>query len=167
MKKPTPLQVARYSTILPVSALLWFGLTACAPAPDQPDTTAQAPSRSEQGTDAEFDAWQLKLAGCMRDEGLDFPDPQPGGDQSIPMPEGDESAFMTAMDSCVKQLGDPPAREGASAEQALDAQLKIAECFRDAGYAVADPTPDAPLSVPQSAPEALVEKCLASSKAQS
>jgi hypothetical protein len=59
--------------------------------------------------------WALDFAECMRDEGIDFPDPQfqDGGGVLQSVPENqDRSAVETAQKHCEEELGGPPGLEG-------------------------------------------------------
>ena len=46
---------------------------------------------------------QRKYATCMRQHGIDIPDPQPG--QAMPLPNGDDPKFPPAFAACKSLLG--------------------------------------------------------------
>jgi hypothetical protein len=108
-----------------------------------------------------FEEFQLAFSGCMREHGVNMPDPS-GGSVGLDS-GGDMTAFTEASQKCREQLGTPPAPEGRgtpkSDEELLADHLKIAKCLREHGVNVADPTAGADLSIPQDAPEDAVKTC--------
>lgn len=104
-------------------------------------TTATTTTASE----VDSEQAQLDFAQCMREQGLDFPDPQPdeNGDLQFQPPEDgldDPDAFQDAAQECAEFL------EGAQGElseedqsEFQDAQLEFAQCMRDEGVDVPDP----------------------------
>ena len=92
----------------------------------------------------------LDFARCMRDHGVDMPDPKPGqggmvtfearpGDGPLP----DESKFMEADKACRHLMGDagPPELSPKDQKEAQDAMLAFARCMRERGVEVPDPQP--------------------------
>jgi hypothetical protein len=90
----------------------------------------------------------LAFAKCMRDEGLDWPDPTVAADGSIsfggtaggPPAGAQQTGFQAAITKC------QPLAEGASflpkqsdISGIQDSLLKIAKCLRDKGFDVTDP----------------------------
>jgi hypothetical protein len=73
----------------------------------QPDVDNPA-DRAQQEEDM---ARMLEFASCMRDQGLDFPDPQMDDDGNISGPagpaDGDGEAFSTAREACEDETGQP------------------------------------------------------------
>jgi hypothetical protein len=86
--------------------------------------------------DAARDAYDLKLAQCMRDRGLDIKDPAPGVGITESGPE-----VNAAASACMTKIGNPPAHHFSDEEKkALQERLlKEAECLRGLGYKVPDP----------------------------
>lgn len=99
------------------------------------------------GTDEEL---ALEFAQCVRDEGVDFPDPEVNADGSIDFLRGarqadeeglgEDPAFREAMESCSYLI------EGASflpgqddRTEMEDTFLEAAQCLRDNGLDVPDP----------------------------
>jgi hypothetical protein len=121
-------------------------------------SSTESPS---QGAPTSFDAYQLAFAECMREQGVDMPDPDDSGAQLNN--GGDPDAFAAAAQTCQDELGQPPAPDGDSVgESNSDLQarnLKIAECLRENGVDVEDPQPDGSLDVPADAPFDVVAKC--------
>ena len=131
--------------------------------------SANAEPERESGRSAGSDApitdhteWQLAYASCMRDEGIDMPDPEPGGG-GMRVPMDDMAALERASGECRARLGNAPAPDGREAltdEAMLERQLQAAQCLRDQGYDVADPVPGRALGIPSDiSPEAL-DTCL-------
>ena len=100
------------------------------------------------GTEKEQDPEEalLAFAECMRENGVDMPDPQPGGGSLVVGPgqeQADESTFREAEEACEEfrqdvegtfgQGGEPPA-------EFQDALLAMARCMREHGVDVPDPT---------------------------
>ena len=112
------------------------------------DTTGDAPTVDADATDEEL---ALAFADCMRDEGIDFPDPTVAADGSVSLiPAGGAAnlgfdpgspEFENATDVC------GPLIQGASflptndqdITEIEDNLLLFAECLRDLGFDVADP----------------------------
>jgi hypothetical protein len=103
-------------------------------------TTAAAPTSTDPQDSL------LGFAQCMRQHGVNIPDPRPGQGQ-ITMPTGIPSErLQPAMQACQTYLSqglgknpDDPA--------AQDRALKEAQCLRQHGFDVADPQPGSPLTV--------------------
>lgn len=103
------------------------------------DTASAAPTPSEQAT--EPDDQGLAFAACMRDEGIDMPDPT-GEDGLRDAFQGvvgsyDEETFQAAMTACEDLL---PTQLAEQRGQTMDeeTQLALAECLREQGVDVPD-----------------------------
>jgi hypothetical protein len=145
-----------------LAALLATGaisLTACGAGKD---TAKPDPSKPNQVSESDFssarDAYDLKLAGCLRAKGLDVADPAPGKGIQESSPE-----INAAASKCMAELGDPPTVTPSKAGKAelRKVQLKQTACLREKGYDVEDPTPDGALMVPEDATQEDIEACLA------
>jgi hypothetical protein len=147
--------------------------TAPAAAPDEETESAEAneadataadvtnDTDDATSTDATDEELALAFAECMRSEGIDFPDPTVAADGSVSLipPGGAAALNFDPDDPAVSDAGDvcAPLLEGASflpsGEDDLteleDNLLAFAECLREQGIDVADPslgngfTPDA------------------------
>jgi hypothetical protein len=107
---------------------------------------------SGTGEDTAFDG-ALKFAKCMRDHGLDFPDPTRTGDGGIlqrgPGKEapgggpgkGDGPAVEKAEKACAKyqEHGGGPAPDPAEQAKLQDALIAYSRCMRGKGVAMPDP----------------------------
>ncbi|GAB3604965.1 hypothetical protein GCM10027413_03740 [Conyzicola nivalis] len=132
-------------TLLATPALV-IALAGCASA--SPDAADQGQGNGSGGaaqqptTNAEFeaarDAYDLKLAQCLRDQGLDVKDPLPGVGISEDSPE-----IREAFPTCSAEIGDPPSSAGIQATpEDLEKALAQAECLREMGYEIQEPTAD-------------------------
>jgi hypothetical protein len=127
----------------------------CGSAADTPDTGSTSTAADS------FEDYQLAFADCMREHGIDVPDPS--GDGSMRAPAIDDmGAFTEASDACQKKLGQPPVPEGEptrSDEERLAEMVETAECFREHGIEVPDPKPGEMITIPLDAPEDVLEAC--------
>ena len=96
----------------------------------------------------------LKHARCMREHGVDVPDPKPGeGGMILVGPEqgGDPAQAQRAMRACEKHLRDvpPPRLSDERKEEMRDAALAHARCMREQGIDFPDPRfgPDGSITV--------------------
>jgi hypothetical protein len=98
------------------------------------------------GSDKEkFEQAALKHARCMRENGVDVPDPKPGRGGIVLQrrgPGGDEAALERAAKNCERYLKDlPPPNLSEEQETKLrDATLAHARCMREQGLDYPDPT---------------------------
>ena len=108
-------------------------------------TTAASLGGSGGAVAAGEDRFYL-FAKCMRDKGINVPDPEPGGgpvrigpDTGIDM--GDPK-FEEAQAACAKELGDliPGAGDPAQRQEFQDKALAFAKCMRENGVDMPDPT---------------------------
>ena len=92
----------------------------------------------------------LDFARCMRDHGVDMPDPKPGEgaitrfeapSDGAPLP--DQSKFVEADKACRHLMGDagPPDLSPEDQKEMQDAMLAFTRCMRDHGVDVPDPQP--------------------------
>lgn len=139
--------------------LLLFALSACGSTDETPhDSGSGADGGSGTQTQSAED-YQLAFAECMREQGVDMPDPNPDG--SIEAPAGD--GFLEAAETCQAELGEAPAPPGGGSQMSEEEQraewLEIAACFRDNGVDVPDPGPGEMLTLPMDVPEDVFEEC--------
>lgn len=103
----------------------------------------QAENGDAVSLDAEAQA--LAFAECMRDEGVDLPDPAPGQDglneafQHEDVQDTDQETIDEARTTCEEFLpqyehGSDPVHE----QERQDSALEIAECMREQGFDVSD-----------------------------
>ncbi|TDV37759.1 hypothetical protein [Actinophytocola oryzae] len=116
---------------------LLFAVTACGS--DGPEPQPEESSESQQ--------LMLKYAQCMRDNGVDLPDPVEGKAGSLYEDvDQDSQAFTTADKVCSPILqglvDDRAAKDGGQGPDE-DQMLELAECLREHGVDVQDPVPGA------------------------
>lgn len=135
-------------------ALLLAGCSA-APTTGGSGTTPEAPS-GNAGFSAARDAYDLKLAQCLRDAGFDVKDPQPG--EGITETGEDLNAAASV---CMAELGDPPRPDAQMDEtEALNTMLGWAECLRERGIEVIEPKLGEAFVLPDDATDEDVEACI-------
>jgi hypothetical protein len=135
-----PTRLSRSAAGLAATAVILLTLAGCsAPADSTAAPGASGGSGGSAASDAEFsaarDAYDLKLAQCIRGKGLDVKDPQPG--QGI---QESSEEINAAASICMKEIGDPPVFESPMDDsEILATHLKWAACFRELGYEVEEP----------------------------
>jgi hypothetical protein len=103
-------------------------------------------SSAASGDDrARFREAALDFAQCMREHGVDMPDPSPGegGIRLAAPPSGtDQAAFRRAEEACRKHLEKvrPPELSEEQQREFREQALKHARCMREHGIDMPDPT---------------------------
>lgn len=149
------------ATLIAIPMLL-LGLAACSnatPTSASTDTTPTSPRQeSSSPTDTDLDAWNLRMVQCLRGEGLTIDDPQPG---EFPLVQGAPEIVETAQITCMNKVGSPPSATGGEVNVAerLAYGTAFAQCARDAGYDVNDPTEDQAVSIGNGMPGDILAKC--------
>lgn len=137
--------------------MLVGSLAACASGSPGSESASKTPSSTQS-----FEDWQLAFASCMRDEGVDMPDPdKDGSGAAISLGDADPEAFTAASKTCTDKLGAPPAPAGGDVpvSDRFDDQLRMAECFRENGIDVPDPVKGEAMSIPSDVPEDVLDTC--------
>ena len=135
---------------LPALVLVVAGLGAGAACSGSP-SAAGAPKSKAKAEDA-----MLAFARCMRDHGIDMPDPDTsGGGPGVvtfkapasasaggDAPDLDSTKFKDANEACRKLLGDagPQNMSPKQQQEAQDQALAFSRCMRDHGVNMPDPT---------------------------
>lgn len=130
----------QWFAVLVAVPLLLLGLAACG---DSGDTSGGASDTSSEDPQEQAVKW----AQCMRDHGVDVPDPQPDDKGSVRIRLGhDKKADMDEVDAAMKAckefspLGDNGRLEDLKNDPEFqEAQLRWAQCMRDHGVDVPDP----------------------------
>ncbi|PRX98086.1 hypothetical protein [Allonocardiopsis opalescens] len=137
---PITIRPAARAALAAVPALL-AGLLLASCGGGAEGSGAEAGPSAASGEDA-----LLAYAQCMRDQGVEMPDPEPGEPASLY--EGvdqDSPAFTAADEACAEHLaGVVQERQNTDPEeeqQNNDELLAIAECLREQGIDVPDPVP--------------------------
>lgn len=135
---------------LALLAGLFALVTACGSGGDGGDGVASvsdenAPTSGENEPKGSDEDQMRAYARCMRDHGVDMPDPEPGagGGMSLSVEAGEKEKVDKANEACKKLLpngGEPPKPSAKD----LDEMRKQAQCLREHGIDVKDPTMDDP-----------------------
>lgn len=133
--------------------MLALALVACGSEAPKGDAAPEAADSSTQTADE----WHLSLAKCMRDEGIDYPDPVEG--QGLPFENTD--SFKVAFETCGEKIGPSPRAESVDPDspEMRELALKTAKCLRDQGVDVPDPQKGGFLDVPSDASDEALEAC--------
>ena len=122
-------------------AALAFGLTACGG--DENEAAGSGTETAAQTDEQKMRDAQVKFAECMRDQGIDFPDP--GADGGVRIQVGPDSGidpqeFEAASKECEEFREDirPQMSEGEQAEF-KERALEHARCMREQGIDFPDP----------------------------
>ena len=135
----------RALTLTAVAAAAGLLLTGCGAlgGDDGTDTAAG----SDEGPEKTIEEAMLDFAACMRDNGVDMPDPESdGGMVALPVMGEDDEEMMAAMEECEALL--PVDENAPSDEERFETDLKMAECLREHGIDVEDPEPGMGMALP-------------------
>ncbi|MEU4696839.1 hypothetical protein [Nonomuraea dietziae] len=154
-------------TRLVLASLPLLLLTACGSAPTttevaSADGTAKSgsakPSPSATVDRAEA---QLKFAQCMRENGVDMADPDPNGGIRIEAKKdgADQGLMDKAMKACKEHLDGAIGDKAAQDPKRRDQMLKFAQCMREHGVDMPDPSADGmvKMTMPKGSSEATVK----------
>lgn len=145
---------------LPIAALLLSGCTSASPDPEA--------SNSDSPSGDPMQTWLVNYAGCMQDEGIDYPDPDPNPNAAASAIDidamGGFEAYSAADETCRGKVGDPPAPTGSdgkplSDEEMREQALELAKCLREQGVEVEDPAADGSFTFDQTMPQEALAAC--------
>jgi hypothetical protein len=125
-------------TLLAVAAL---GVAACGADGETDASSGGQPTAAEEDKAREA---QVKFAECMRENGIDFPDPKPGGGPQTFKVGGDSGIdpqeFEKAQKACEQYRDDiRPNLSAEEKEEQKERALEFARCMRDHGIDMPDP----------------------------
>ena len=122
------------TAVLAVAAL---SVAACGRDDDAGAAADGAPDRSTRQAMADF-------AECMRENGIDFPDPGTGGDRAVRI-DGDPEELREAEEACaeLREKIEPPDLSDEQMAEFKQAALAHARCMREQGVDFPDPQFDA------------------------
>ena len=138
----TPSRTSRALFALAAVPLLVVALAACTSGDG--DATPDVKSDSQVSADAQ--EWDVAHASCLREEGIDVPDPTADGMQQGFSADIDmdvlNAAFETCQEKVTDELGPRPvtAQEKKDQEEYEAQARESAKCLREKGYDVADPS---------------------------
>jgi hypothetical protein len=143
-----------------VSALLALGGCGGSDSPDvaslggdgQPaDTTGQSNDENGAASEQAFEDAMLEFAQCMREHGVDMPDPSSNDGGMVIVGPGpgaavDDETFQTAQEACQPILDEVeqnlPQPDPEEMARMRDQALAFAQCMREKGFDMPDPTFD-------------------------
>lgn len=121
------------------SAALVLALAGCSASPDAEGEAGGGTSNGADAQGAKMQEWELKMAQCFRDKGLDVEDPTREDGWA------DVTEEMQALSpECQTEVGKPPVKELSEAEKReadmarFEYDSKFGECMRDLGYDIED-----------------------------
>lgn len=142
---------------LAVALVALLGMTACGGQAEGSDvatagdSTAEPEPSATPDESADPDEAALEFAECMRENGVDMPDPEPGQNGGFQLFGGgtgdvDQATLERALEAC-RDLA-PQLEGGAEIDPEMEEQmLALAECMREHGIDMPDPTTDGGLSL--------------------
>jgi hypothetical protein len=128
------------SPLILVAVAAALALGACGSSDDNGGSGSSATSRQDKAFEG-----ALKFAKCMREHGIDMPDPQRVGSggikQTLNGKPGSQAKMEAAQKDCQKymQIGGGKAPSAAEQAKVKDALLAYAKCMRDNGVDMPDP----------------------------
>jgi hypothetical protein len=111
--------------------------------PDAAGASSASPSGSDEADLDPQDA-MLKFAQCMREHGVDMPDPTPGGGVQMNGDGLSQDQMDAAQSACQKWMDMAEPQDGGHelTEEEKQSFLDMAACMRERGYNFPDPTFD-------------------------
>jgi hypothetical protein len=131
---------------LSVALPLVFGLVACGGG-QQDQTVASGGGSAKPSSEASSNAptnpqdAQVKFAQCMRENGVDVPDPVPGQPARIPSTGDDQTKLEAATKKCQPILQSGGGLVNPNDPKVQDRLVKFAQCMRKNGVNMPDPKP--------------------------
>jgi hypothetical protein len=146
-------------TTMLLAPVLLLSLTACTGTEPPSNAEGSSPSAATETADSTH-AWNVKYVECLRAEGLAVSDPTL--EEGFPALTGDEHLIQEAKNACNEKVGAQPGTQAVD-KKGMEAKIRwglyVAQCLRDAGYDIADPTEERALSLTAEVPEATFLKC--------
>jgi len=125
------------------AALLAACALAFAACGDAPESSADEDGTTIGKPDEATKQAELKFAQCMREQGIDFPDPQAGGRGLTRIGEGSSPEELREAEKACEEYRKaikPPELSEEQQQKFKDAALEHARCMRDHGIDFPDPT---------------------------
>jgi hypothetical protein len=111
--------------------------------PDAAGASSASPSGDDEA-DLDPEDAMLKFAQCMREHGVDVPDPGPNGDLRVNGEGLSQDQMDAAQSACQKWMDMAEPEDGGHelSEEEKQSFLDMAACMRERGYTFPDPTFD-------------------------
>lgn len=130
----------RKMTMMVIAPLLVTILAACGSSGSGDDVASAGGTRSSSAVPQAGDGSGIEYARCMREHGVDIPDPEPG--TQPPVVDGPaDSTEHKAIEACKQFLPNGGEVEEISPED-LEKVRQYARCMREHGIDMPDPGPD-------------------------
>jgi hypothetical protein len=132
--------------VVPALLLALGAAAACSDSSDDGDGVASVDGNGEtEGTPSSDEEQAQAFVDCMREQGIDMPDPNPNGEGGLlNLEELDvtREELQPALDACREHL--PFGGEGGEPldQETLDQMTEFAQCMRDNGIDMPDPDPN-------------------------
>lgn len=135
-------------TVVALTAITVLATAACGDSADDDPSVASAsdaasadPAETSDGAAGDEQADLLAFAQCMRDNGVDMPDPAPGQEGLMDALRGsfegaDEATVQAAFEACQELIPQQAIEERPELDE--ETQLALADCLRDQGLDVPD-----------------------------
>lgn len=144
------------AALAPALGLLLLLAGCSGPTPDGAAGNDTSAPTDDAAFSAARDAYDLKLAQCLRDAGFDVKDPKPGEGITETAEGINEAASV-----CMGEIGDPPTSGGKVDEtEMLETMLGWAECLRERGITVEEPQLGQAFFVPEDASPEELATCM-------
>ncbi|GAA1849819.1 hypothetical protein [Asanoa iriomotensis] len=131
----------RRSLVVPL-LVLGLGLAACDSAGATPGVATAGGGTPAASASAADEDDGREFAACMREHGVDMPDPQPGGGLGVELDKLDKTKVLDAVDACRDVMPGGGKDVKLNPDQ-LERQRALAECMRANGVPdFPDPDPD-------------------------
>lgn len=133
------------ATIAPVLPVLMVALAACGSS-GSGGRVASADSKAPRGgssasASASGDASGVKYTQCMREHGVNLPDPEPGKPPNVVNGEAG-SRLNKAYEACKELLPKQATEDAKISPEDLEKIRQYTKCMRDNGVDMPDPDPD-------------------------
>jgi hypothetical protein len=125
-----------------LAPLLLIGLAGCGGSPSSPQIASAEKAKNPSATSASHVPDDpLKFAQCMREHGVNMPDPDANGRVTIRAGKGEQTKVAAAQEACKKYM---PGMGGKGSGPGVSKQdqakfLRFAQCMRQHGVPMADP----------------------------
>jgi hypothetical protein len=128
-----------------ITAVMLVALGGCGKTHDPGLPSAHGAQPSVASTGARPD--EVGFAKCMRDHGINVPDPVPGGEWAPVRPDGTaRDKWDAGLNACDSLLGDMPIQDGPTASE-LEQLRNFAGCMRQHGIEMTDPDHDGGITI--------------------
>ncbi|WP_329429226.1 hypothetical protein OG339_10175 [Streptosporangium sp. NBC_01495] len=121
-----------------VAAISLVALAGCGQTGGAKVASAGEPAASATPS-ASSQADGLKFAQCMRENGVDMPDPEPGGNNVMLRGKTDADTLKKASEACRKYNPVGSGKKMMNDPKTQDALLRFARCMRENGVDMKDP----------------------------